>query len=52
MEQKNHIIVINTLMSKQDKRSKIENAIRLGSPILIENIGLNLEPSLENIIFK
>jgi len=52
MQKEKHLSILNPNTSPAEMRSKIENACRLGTPVLIENIGTRFEPSLENVIYK
>lgn len=50
MENKNKLFVIK--LSDSDFLRTLENAIQFGRPVLLENVGEDLDPALEPILLK
>lgn len=49
-EKENHLNVIK--MSDTDYMRTLENCIQFGTPLLLENVGEELDPSLEPLLLK
>lgn len=49
-EKENHLNVIK--MSDTDYMRTLENCIQFGNPLLLENVGEELDPSLEPLLLK
>lgn len=49
-EKENRLCVIQ--LSQPDYLRVLENAIQYGLPVLLENIGLELEPIMESVLMK
>ena len=50
MEQENHLAVIK--LTDADYSRHLENCISFGNPLLLENVGEELDPSLEPLLLK
>lgn len=50
MEKANRLCVIR--LSQADYTRVLENALQFGLPVLLENIGEELEPILESVLLK
>ena len=50
MERENHLAVIK--LTDADYSRHLENCISFGNPLLLENIGEELDPSLEPLLLK
>ena len=49
-EKENHLNVIK--ISDTDYMRTLENCIQFGNPLLLENVGEELDPSLEPLLLK
>ena len=50
MERENHLSVIK--LTDADYTRHLENCISFGNPLLLENVGEELDPSLEPLLLK
>lgn len=50
LEKSNRLCIIR--LNQPDYLRVLENAIQYGLPVLLENVGEELEPILESILFK
>lgn len=50
LEKENRLCVIQ--LSQPDYLRVLENAIQYGLPVLLENVGLDLEPIMESVLMK
>lgn len=50
LEKENRLCVIQS--SQPDYLRVLENAIQYGLPVLLENVGLELEPIMESVLMK
>lgn len=50
MEKENRLCIIQ--LSQPDYLRVLENAIQYGLPVLLENVGLELEPIMESVLMK
>ena len=50
MERENHLAVIK--LTDADYTRHLENCISFGNPLLLENVGEELDPSLEPLLLK
>ena len=50
MERENHVAVIK--LTDADYTRHLENCISFGNPLLLENVGEELDPSLEPLLLK
>lgn len=50
MERDNHLAVIK--LTDADYTRHLENCISFGNPLLLENVGEELDPSLEPLLLK
>lgn len=50
LEKENRLCIIQ--LSQPDYLRVLENAIQYGLPVLLENVGLELEPIMESVLMK
>ena len=50
MEKKNQLVVVK--LTDGDFIRKLENSIQFGNPVLLENVGEELDPTLEPLLLK
>lgn len=50
MEKENALAVVK--LSDSDFMRRMENSVQFGIPVLLENVGEDLDPSLESLLLK
>lgn len=50
MEKENAVVVLK--LTDSDYMRQLENSVQFGAPVLIENVGEDLDPSLEPLLLR